>query len=42
MIHETQSSGSTKKEAEMNAAKEMILFIEAMLADGGQLIPVLE
>ena len=42
VIHETQGSGSTKKEAEMNAAKEMIPFIEAMLADGGRLIPVTE
>ena len=37
VIHETQGSGSTKKEAEMNAAKEMIPFIGAMLEGGGQL-----
>lgn len=40
VIHETQGSGSTKKEAEMNAAKEMMPFIRAMLEGGGQLIPV--
>jgi hypothetical protein len=40
VIHETQGSGSTKKEAEMNAAKEMMPFIEAMLEGGGQLTPV--
>ena len=40
VIHETQGSGSTKKEAEMNAAKDMIPFIKAMLGGGGQLTPV--
>lgn len=37
VIHETLGSGSTKKEADMNAAKEMIPFIQAMLEGGGQL-----
>ena len=40
VIHETQGSGSTKKEAEMNAAKEMIPFISTMLEGSGELIPV--
>ena len=40
VIHETQGSGSTKKEAEMNAAKKIMPFIEAMLEGGGQLISV--
>ena len=40
MIHQTQASGTTKKEAEVNAATEMIPFVTAMLESGGQLIPV--
>ena len=40
VIYERQGSASTKKEAEMNAAKDMIPFVRAMLEDGGQLIPV--
>ena len=40
VIHQTQGEGTTKKEAEMNSALEMLPFIRAMLEDGGMLIPV--
>ena len=40
MIHQTQCSASTKKEAEVKAAKEILPYIRAMLEDGGELVPV--
>ena len=40
VIHQTHGEGTTKKEAEMNAAVEMLPYIKAMLEDGGKLIPV--
>ena len=40
VIHQTQGTGSTKKEAEMNSAAEMLPVIKAMLENGGRLVPV--
>ena len=39
-IHQTHGEGTTKKEAELNSAMEMLPYIKAMLEDGGKLIPV--
>ena len=40
VIHETQGTGSTKKEAEVSSAAQMFPIVKAMLEDGGQLTPV--
>ena len=40
VIHETQGTGSTKKEAEVSSAAQMLPIMKAMLEDGGQLTPV--
>ena len=40
VIHQTQGTGGTKKEAEMNSAAEMKPVIMTMLEKRGQLVPV--
>ena len=40
VIHQTHGEGTTKKEAEVNSAMEMLPYIKAMLEDDGKLMPV--